>query len=62
MPYKTKSVGKGKVQVTSPHGIKARSTTPAKAAAQIRLLRGVEHGWTPTGHHKKMMAAVTKKY
>ena len=54
MPYKTVSVGKGKVKVTSPHGVKAKATTPAKAAAQVRLLHGVEHGWHPTG--KKGMA------
>ena len=49
MPYTTTNVGKGKVRVTSPNGVKAKATTPAKAAAQVRLLRGVEHGWHPTG-------------
>jgi hypothetical protein len=49
MPYTSKSVGKGKVQVRSPHGIKAKATTPAKAKRQMNLLRGVEHGWKPTG-------------
>jgi hypothetical protein len=47
MPYKTTPLKGGKVRVTSPHGVKAKSTTPAKAAAQERLLRGVEHGWKP---------------
>lgn len=56
MPYKTKSVGGGKVQVTSPHGVKAKATTPAKAKHQMNLLRGVEHGWTPT--HKKLLKKV----
>ena len=53
MPYKMKSVGKGKVKVTSPHGVKAKATTPAKAKRQINLLRGVEHGWKPTGAKAK---------
>jgi len=44
-----KSVGKGKVQVRTPGGIKAKATTPAKAARQKRLLNAVEHGWKPTG-------------
>lgn len=49
MPYTLRRVGQGKVQVSSPHGVKAKATTPAKASAQVRLLRGVEHGWKPTG-------------
>lgn len=50
MPVHIKSVGKGKVRVSTPNGVKAKSTTPAKAAAQKRLLNAVEHGWKPTGH------------
>jgi hypothetical protein len=49
MPVSTKSVGKGKVQVRTPNGIKAKATTPAKAKRQERLLRAVDHGWKPTG-------------
>jgi hypothetical protein len=50
MPYKTKSIGKGRVKVTSPHGTKAKSTTPAKAKRQMNLLRAVEHSnRKPTG-------------
>jgi len=49
MPVKLKSVGKGKVQVSTPHGVKAKATTPSKAQAQKRLLNAVEHGWKPTG-------------
>ena len=48
MPYKTTRVGRGKVRVSTPHGVKAKATTPAKAKKQINLLRGVEHGWKPT--------------
>jgi len=36
-------------RVSSPHGVKAKHTTKKKAAAQVRLLRGVEHGFKPTG-------------
>jgi hypothetical protein len=43
MPYTSKSIGKGRRQVRSPHGIKARDTTPAKAKRQIRLLNAIEH-------------------
>ena len=49
MPYTTRSTGKGKVSVRSPHGVKAKATTPAKARRQVNLLRGVKHGWKPTG-------------
>lgn len=48
MPYKTKKLKGGKVRVTSPHGVKAKATTPENAQKQINLLRGVEHGWKPT--------------
>ncbi len=43
MPYKETKLKGGKVKVTSPHGTKAKATTPEKAAAQMRLLRAVEH-------------------
>jgi hypothetical protein len=35
--------------VSTPHGVKAKGTTKAKAKAQERLLNAVEHGWHPTG-------------
>ena len=53
MPYKITSLGKGKVRVTSPHGVKAKATTKAKAKRQVRLLQGVKHGWKPTGAKAK---------
>lgn len=64
MPYKTKSVGKGKVRVTSPHGVKAKATTPAKAKRQMNLLRAVEHGWKPTGEpaRDQLRKRVLKSY
>lgn len=45
MPYTTKSVGKNKVQVKSPNGVKSKGSTPANAKRQVRLLNAVEHGW-----------------
>lgn len=49
MPVKLRSVGKGKVRVSTPGGVKAKSTTPAKAARQKRLLNVIDHGFKPTG-------------
>lgn len=60
MPVKIKSLGHGKVRVSTPGGVKAKSTTPEKAKAQRRLLQGVEHGWTPT--HKAMAKKVSGGY
>ena len=47
MPVKVKKVDGYKVT----HGgrVSAKSTTKKKAQAQANLLRGVEHGWKPTG-------------
>lgn len=53
MPVKIKRVGGGKYSVTTPGGTKAKSTTAAKARRQANLLRGVEHGWKPTGKKAK---------
>lgn len=46
-PTRIKRLSSGKYQVRTPHGIKARGTTLARAQAQARLLRGVEHGMVP---------------
>jgi hypothetical protein len=46
MPWKVRRV-KGGFRVSSPSGVKARRTTKAKAKRQVRLLRGIEHGWKP---------------
>ena len=53
MPVSIKKVGKGSYRVATPHGIKAKHTTKAKAAAQKRLLQAVDHGWKPTGRKSK---------
>jgi len=52
MPEKITKVGT-KYRVATPNGVKAKGTTKAKAESQARLLRGVEHGWRPTGKGKK---------
>ena len=49
MPVRTRKLSSGKVQVSTPGGVKAKATTPEKAQKQANLLRGVEHGWKPTG-------------
>ncbi|UCF13019.1 MAG: hypothetical protein JSW06_01870 [Thermoplasmatales archaeon] len=36
-------------RVSTPGGVKAKSTSAAKAKRQANLLRAVEHGWKPTG-------------
>jgi hypothetical protein len=51
MPVRIKKVDG--YRVTTPHGTKAKSTSRKKAEAQARLLRGVEHGWRPTGKRRK---------
>ncbi len=52
MPVKVTKT-KGGYRVSTPGGVKAKHTTKAKAKAQANLLRGVEHGWKPTGKKKK---------
>jgi len=52
MPVKVSKTD-GKYRVSTPHGTKAKGTTKEKAEAQARLLRGVEHGWKPTGKRGK---------
>ena len=38
MPYTIRKVGGGKVSVRTPNRVTAKSTTPAKAKAQIRAI------------------------
>lgn len=57
MPVKVKK--KDGYQVSTPGGVKAKGTTFQKAQAQAALLRGVEHGWKPTG--KKAARKYIKK-
>jgi len=51
MPVKIRKVNG--YRVSTPGGVKAKRTTKAKAEAQARLLRGVEHGFKPTGKKAK---------
>lgn len=53
MPVTTRKVGGGKVRVSTPSGVKAKATTPKKAAAQKRLLNAVDHGFKPTKGGKR---------
>jgi hypothetical protein len=53
MPVKVRKVGKGQFQVKTPGGTKAKGTSKAKAEAQGRLLRGLEHGMVPRKGKKK---------
>ena len=56
MPVKLTKTSKG-YRVSTPHGVKAKSTTRKKAKAQERLLNAVEHGWKPTGSRRRAKAA-----
>lgn len=55
MPVSIHKVKGGKYRVSTPHGVHAKGTTLAKAQAQSRLLRAVDHGWHPTGHKAESM-------
>lgn len=49
MPVKVRKTKKGTYRVSTPNMVHAKGTSKKKAMAQARLLRGVEHGWKPTG-------------
>jgi len=51
MPVKIKKVDG--YSVTHGGKVSAKGTTKKKAEAQANLLRGVTHGWKPTGRKKK---------
>jgi hypothetical protein len=53
MPVTKRKLSSGKVRVSTPSGVKAKATTPAKAAKQERLLRAVDHGFKPSKAKKK---------
>jgi len=40
----------------------AKNTTRAKAQAQLNLLRGIEHGWKPTGKKRRSALAKYRRY
>lgn len=47
MPVTKRRLPSGKVRVSTPGGVKAKATTPTKAAKQERLLNAIEHGFVP---------------
>ena len=49
MPAKVRCEN-GKCSVRTPNGVHAKSTTPAKAKAQARLLNAIDHGYVPKDH------------
>jgi hypothetical protein len=53
MPVKKRKLKSGKVRVSTPGGVKAKATTPAKAKAQERLLNAIDHGFVPTKKRKR---------
>jgi len=55
MPVKVKKVDG--FQVSHGGKVSAKGTTEAKAEAQANLLRGVAHGWKPTGKKAKHHSA-----
>lgn len=54
MPVKLKKLPSGKVQVSTPNGVKSKATTPDKAKRQERLLNAIEHDpdFKPRGKKK----------
>jgi hypothetical protein len=48
MPVKIRRTGRG-YRVTDKGRVTAKATTKARAQRQARLLRGLAHGWKPTG-------------
>ncbi len=52
MPVKITKISGNRYRVSTPHGVKAKSTTKEKALAQERLLNMKEHGITPKGGWK----------
>ena len=54
MPVTVKKTD-GKYRVSTPHGVKSKSSTLKNAMAQRRLLNAVEHSdWRPTGKPSKL--------
>lgn len=49
-------------QVSTPSGIKAKSTTKAKAERQANLLRAIDYGWEPTGEPARDIRRGKKLY
>lgn len=50
-PVKIRKTKKG-FTVSTPGGVKGRHMTKKNANAQAALLRGIDHGWKPSGKKK----------
>ncbi len=59
MPVTKTVLPSGRVRVSTPGGVKAKSASKENAAKLERLLNAVDHGWKPTGKRtpkpKRMM-------
>lgn len=60
MPYKVKG-NKVMHQKGGKWSVKQTASSPAKAKAAMNLLRGIEHGWVPTGKKARKTKKKTKK-
>lgn len=49
MPVRIKKLKSGRYRVSTPGGVKARSTSKKKALAQEKIINMREHGITPKG-------------
>lgn len=62
VPYEIKRKGSKYQVVNKETGeVKAEATSKSKAERQLRLLRGIEHGWTPSGGDKYTRTVNGKK-
>lgn len=53
MPYKKTNLKGGKVKIEGPSGVHMKAGTKKNAAAQLRLLHGIDHGWKPDKKKRK---------
>jgi len=53
MPVKIRKLKGGRVRVSTPGGVKSKSTTLRKARRQKRLLNAIEHGFVPRKSKKR---------
>jgi hypothetical protein len=47
MPVRIRRLKNGRYRVSTPKGIKAKSTSRKKAMKMKRLLNAIDHGWRP---------------
>ena len=63
MPYGLLPAGRGSYSVvnTSSGKVHSKHTTLEKAEAQMKLLRGIEHGMVPRGRTERKMNPMERK-